>query len=81
MEDENTYREAQLRLSDSLKREQGRLELTNFQMSQKINVHPRTYDRLINGGYWKERGCCMWLLCNIFANTSINPCDVFGGVI
>lgn len=80
MEDENAFYKAQLKLSDLLKQEQGRLGLTNFQMSQRINIHPRTYDRLINGRHWKGRGCGIGCLCNIFANTSINPTDVFGGV-
>lgn len=80
MDEEKLFIEAQLKLSDLIKREQGRLGLTNFQMSQRINVHSRSYDRLINGKVWAKRGCSLAYLCSIFANTSITPNDVFGGV-
>lgn len=70
---------AQKRIADLLKAEQGRLGLTNFQMCQRLDMPSRTYDSLISGKGWREQGCSLNILCNIFANTNINPCEVFKG--
>lgn len=70
---------SQKKIADLLKEEQGRLDLTNSQMCQKLDIPSRTYDSLISGNSWREQGCSLNILCKIFLNTDIKPCDVFEG--
>lgn len=65
------------RISDLLIMEQGKYGLTNFQMSQRLDVPLRTYNGLISG---KAKFCTFVTLDKILKNSSITYDDVFEGI-
>lgn len=77
MEQTEKTKELMRRIADLLIDEQSRLGLTNFQMSQRLDISPRTYDSLISG---RAFFCFFSTLDKIFENTSITYDDIFEGI-
>ena len=62
------------RIASLLMEEQGKLNVSNFQMSQRLDIPIRTYCRLINGN---APGINIETLVKIFLNSNISYIDIF----
>lgn len=77
MENNGNDKELMRKIADLLIEEQSRLSLTNFQMSQRLDIEPRTYDNLISG---KRNSCRFETLDKILKNSNITYDDIFEGI-
>ena len=77
MEDNKKAKELMRKIADLLLDEQSKLGLTNFQMSQRLDIEPRTYDNLISG---KRNSCRFETLDKILKNSNITYDDIFEGI-
>lgn len=65
------------RISDLLIAEQGKYNLNNIQMSQRLDIPLRTYNDLISG---RSMFCRFSTLDKILKNSSITYDDIFEGI-
>lgn len=66
------------RISELLIREQDRLNLTQIQMSQRLDIPLQTYKRLTNPK--NTSVITLSNLAKIFTNSKISYKDIFGGI-
>lgn len=77
MEDNKKAKELMRKIADLLLDEQSKLGLTNFQMSQRLDIPPRTYDGLISG---RLNFCYFETLDKILQSSNITYDDIFEGI-
>lgn len=77
MEDNKKAKELMRKIADLLLDEQSKLGLTNFQMSQRLDIPLRTYNRIISG---VPLYCQFDTLDKILQNSNITYDDIFEGI-
>lgn len=77
MEDYYKKKELMKRIADLLIEEQGKLRLTNEEMSRKLDISCRAYERLIGR---KTEGFKSDTLVRILYNSEFTYDDVFEGI-
>ena len=77
MENNGNDKKLMRKIADLLLGEQSKLGLTNFQMSQRLDIPLRTYNAIISG---KTNFCRFETLGKILENSNITYDDIFEGI-